>query len=244
MSGTIMPSPVFTGFDDDGNIVSNGLLWVYAAGTSTLVDTWFDADLTTEHDNPIQLDGAGRAIVFLDPAQSYKFRLEEEATPPAHGALIWEVDGIQAVPNTAGAIVSLGTAGEDLAAFEACYLSDGSGGKIAGRWYRARGNNAYSSTTPTIGFPSVAILAGAIGSFLTAGDLPVSGPLTIGATYYVDPTTAGAITPTKPVSSGQFARRVGQASGAMMLIVSANPPTADLTFPVSNNVLMNTVFGG
>lgn len=239
MSGTIMPAPWFTGLDDDGNPVSGGLLWFYDAGTSTLSDTWSDADLNTLNTNPVVLDGAGRAVVFLDPGKSYDVRLEEAATPPAHGALIKESFSIASVPLVAGAISTLGTAGEDLVATEPAYLSDGSGGRTAGRWYKAKADLDYSSTLPTIGFPTAAILQGDIGSFSLAGELTVAGPLTAGAYYYISAATAGAITTTAP----SLSRRVGQASTTTRLLLTANPPAPTVNYLAATNILANQSFG-
>ena len=70
----ISPSGVFTGFDNSGNIVSGGLLHTYLAGTTTDTPTYTTNDTTgVQHSNPVVMDSAGRAVIFLDPAVSYKF---------------------------------------------------------------------------------------------------------------------------------------------------------------------------
>lgn len=89
--GSLMPSPVFTGFDDEGVPLAGGLLYVYHAGTTTPADVYTDVNLTVAHNAPIVLDNAGRAIVFL-PAGSFKFFLR---TPD--DADVWMVDPVQAV---------------------------------------------------------------------------------------------------------------------------------------------------
>lgn len=240
MSGTIMPAPVFTGLDDDGRVVSNGLLYAYESGTSTDADTWFEADLDASHLNsqPIELDGSGRAIVYLRPGSSYKFVLKDEL-----GNQIWEVDPVSAVPASAGALVALATLGETAAPSDWLYLSDGSGGKTAGKWYKAQADQDYSSTLPEIATPLEAGDLDDVVSVALAGEVELSGPLTAGATYYVSPAAAGAITPAKPTGPGALARRVGQAKTALLLLMSANPPSQESTAVFdANNILANQVF--
>lgn len=89
MPGSIMPSPVFTGLDNNGDPLAGGLLYVYLAGTSTPTTVYSDQALTIPLSNPVVLDSAGRAIVFLD-AGSFKFVLHD-----ADDALIWTSDGVQ-----------------------------------------------------------------------------------------------------------------------------------------------------
>lgn len=237
-AGTIMPAPWFTGLDDDGNPISGGFLYVYMAGTSDEATVYHDADLGTPWTQPIELDGAGRAVVFLEPGNSYTFRLED-----ASHVLVKETPFVDAVPAAANALVAPGTLGETIAAGDCCYLSDGSGSKTAGKWFKAQANNAYASTTPTIGFPLTGGVLNDVVSFALGGDLELPGPLTVGATYYVDPSTAGDITPVQPTGPGALARRVGQAPTALRLLVSANPPTAPGTTATNGNfILASQVF--
>lgn len=91
--GTPMPfvKPQF--FTSNGVPAVGHQLFVYEAGTSTKTNTWSDSGLTTLNDNPIVLDAAGRASVFLD-ALTYKFVLASpiDTDPPA--SPIWSVDGV------------------------------------------------------------------------------------------------------------------------------------------------------
>lgn len=237
MSGTVMPSPVFTGFDDDGHVVSNGFLYVYQAGTSADADTWFDADLDSSHLNPqpVELDAAGRAVVFLQPGNSYKFVLKDQNLNT-----IWTRDVVQAVPASAGALVAAGTLGETVSTDDLVYLSDGSGGKTAGKWYKAQADQDYSSTEPELGYPLASGDANDVVSVAQAGEVALSGPLTVGATYWVSAAAPGAITPVEP--TGEFVRRVGQAKTALLLLFSANPPTPIVDFADSDNILANQSF--
>lgn len=90
-TGTVMPSPVFTGFDSNGDPVSGGLLYVYDAGTSTPATTYSDVNLTIANANPVVLNSAGRAVVYLAGA-SYKFVLKTAA-----GATVWSQDNVSSV---------------------------------------------------------------------------------------------------------------------------------------------------
>lgn len=90
-TGTLSPSPWFTGFSDTGTPLSAGLLYTYAAGGSTPATTYSDSALATPNANPIVLDSAGRATIYL-AATSYKFILRTSA-----GVLVKTQDNIAAV---------------------------------------------------------------------------------------------------------------------------------------------------
>jgi hypothetical protein len=67
--------PIHWGPDANGDIMplASGLVYFYEAGTSTPLDIYSDADLTTPLDNPLELDANGRAstVVYM-AATSYK----------------------------------------------------------------------------------------------------------------------------------------------------------------------------
>lgn len=91
---TISPQPYETVFDDLGAICAGALIYTYASGSSTPVDTFSDS-IGTKNSNPIQADGAGRFVAFLQVGQSYKFTYKTSA-----GVLIKTVDGIAATGTT------------------------------------------------------------------------------------------------------------------------------------------------
>lgn len=93
-TGTVMPSPVFTGWADDGTPLNGGLLYAYIAGTTTPQDTFTDSDLVTANANPVVLDSRGQAVVYLSAA-SYKFILKTSA-----GATVWTRDNVQSTQLT------------------------------------------------------------------------------------------------------------------------------------------------
>lgn len=88
-TGTPMPSPVFEPDTDTGGICAGCKLYSYAAGTTTPQSVYTDAALATPHANPVVLDSAGRATIFLDPALSYKFTLTTSAD-----VTIWTKDNV------------------------------------------------------------------------------------------------------------------------------------------------------
>lgn len=100
MAGTLSPSPVFQGWTDAGLPLDGGLLNVYASGTAMRATTYSDAALTTPNSNPVVLNSAGRATVYLSSA-SFKFVLTDSL-----GAVVWTADPVQSV--AAGATSGLG----------------------------------------------------------------------------------------------------------------------------------------
>lgn len=84
---TIAPFPLHQFFDDNGDPLNGGLLYAYASGTSTPQDTYINAT-GTANTNPVVLDSAGRARIFL-AATSYKFTLKTSA-----GVTLWTIDGV------------------------------------------------------------------------------------------------------------------------------------------------------
>lgn len=215
-TGTLFPAPYFTALDSDGVTLSGALGYFYAAGTTTPLDTFSEVTLTTANTNPVVADAAGRFVAYLTPGLSYKFLLKTAA-----GTTVRTVDNIGAVPPSTVDLDVTGTAGVAIAAGEVAYLSDGSGGLTAGRWYLADADLVYGSITCVIGLAPAAIAGAASGSLRMGGRLTGLTGLTAGTNYYVS-ATAGALTATAPTN----ARLVGTADGTTSLIVTANPDAA------------------
>jgi hypothetical protein len=80
--------------DNSGNPLTGGLLYTYAAGTTTPTTTYTTAAGTTPHANPIVMDAAGRleSEVWLTGAVAYKFILRDSA-----GGLIGTYDDIYGI---------------------------------------------------------------------------------------------------------------------------------------------------
>ncbi|MCC6772636.1 MAG: hypothetical protein IT360_15685 [Gemmatimonadaceae bacterium] len=224
--GTLIPVP-FTGFDDDGDPVPGGKLYTYAAGTSTPLATYSDAALTVANANPVVLDAAGRATIFAQPT-SYKLTLKN-----ASDVELWTRDNVVAyAPYSVDDTID-GVAGESLAANSIAYLSDGTGGRTAGRWYLADADTAAYSTGPiSIGVVPTQILIGATGSIRIGGRATGLSGLTAGTTYYVSG-TAGALTSSAPSN----VRIVGVADSTTSLVM------AESTGPVPAGRVTSGTFG-
>jgi len=197
--------------------VSGAKLFTYASGTTTKLDTYTDATLATPNANPVVCDSAGRATVFLS-ATAYKFTLAPSTDTDPPTAAYWSVDNVGAVAYISTDLDVLGTAGEALSANDAVYVSDGSGGLTAGRWYKTDSDNTYSSTLPqAVGFAPSAIASAAAGSIRMSGRLTGLAGLTPGSTYYVS-ATPGAITSTAPANQ----RILGVADSATSLVIATS----------------------
>ncbi|NBR26161.1 MAG: hypothetical protein EBU08_20730, partial [Micrococcales bacterium] len=82
-------------FDSSGNPLTGGLLYSYAAGTTTPQATFTSSAGSTAHTNPIVLDAAGRVSsgeIWLSDGLSYKFVLRDSA-----GALIGTYDNLTGI---------------------------------------------------------------------------------------------------------------------------------------------------
>ena len=211
------PMPFIRGqwFDANGNPLASGRLFFYAAGTSTKQNTYTTSAGSVANANPVVLDAAGRADVFLQTGLSYKIVAAAAGSDDPPSSPLWTEDNITPTPGDTVYPDIPGTAGATVTAGDACYLSDGSGGLTAGRWYRCdSGTNYKSSTAQEIGFAlSSGIVADAI-TFRQSGVVTGLSGLTAGTVYYAG--VAGAITSTPP----SLARRVGVAKSTTELVVS------------------------
>jgi hypothetical protein len=97
-------------FDDNGNPLSGGKLYTYDAGGTTPKATYTDAAGTTPNANPVVLDAAGRATVFLD-GTTYRFDLKTSGD-----VLVRSTDNVQSfgvvlsnVPNSSLALMPANT---------------------------------------------------------------------------------------------------------------------------------------
>lgn len=61
-----MTMPRFRAFDANGDLLGGGKVYVYAAGTSTKISTWQDANKNSKNTNPVVLDSEGYADIFFD----------------------------------------------------------------------------------------------------------------------------------------------------------------------------------
>lgn len=199
-----------------GTVVPGAKAYFYLAGSVTPVNVFSDVGLTTAITQPVVADANGVFVeIFLTPGTAYKVDVQTSAGVSLTG---YPADNQLAVPASTVFVAFNGTAGETLTANLSVYLSDGSGGKNAGQWYKADSTNTYSSTLPEVGFVPAAIASGAVGLIQQVGQLSGFTALTIGADYFLS--TAGAITLTPPTNGN--VRFIGRADSTISLIIGAN----------------------
>lgn len=91
MTAQLAPTAIAKFFDNNGAPLAFGLLFTYAAGTTTLQATYIDSTQTTQNLNPIQLNFRGECNLWLDPSKSYKFLLQDSQGNQISG---WPIDNI------------------------------------------------------------------------------------------------------------------------------------------------------
>ena len=96
-------------FDDSGNPLTGGLLYSYAAGTTTPATTYTSNTGATANPNPIVLDSAGRPPneIWLTNFNSYKFILQNSTY-----VQIWSMDNISAIRSGGTQSYQTATAGQ------------------------------------------------------------------------------------------------------------------------------------
>jgi hypothetical protein len=82
-------------FTDDGVPLAGGLIYTYAAGTTTPAVTYTSATGVTANTNPVVLDSAGRppSQIWLG-ASRYKFVLKNSSN-----VQIWSMDNLSGLPS-------------------------------------------------------------------------------------------------------------------------------------------------
>ena len=88
MTTQLSPMPKFFALTNTGLPLTGGLLYTYIAGTSTPKATYTDSTGDFANTNPVVLDAAGRADVWIATGM-YKFILMDST-----GNEIWSVDNI------------------------------------------------------------------------------------------------------------------------------------------------------
>ena len=89
MAATGFLSPQVQFFDDEGAPLAGGFLYAYTAGSDTPQNTYSESTLTTANTNPVELDAAGRAVIYLLQTPAYKFTLKD-----ADLVTIWSQDQV------------------------------------------------------------------------------------------------------------------------------------------------------
>ena len=119
----LTPMPVMQFFDDNGDPLAGGKLYTYEAGTTTPLATYTDEGGGTANTNPVILDAAGRANIWLATTDLYYWELED-----ADGNQIWTADNIGEVTGAPG--VSADVVGPASSTDNAAVRFDGVTGKL------------------------------------------------------------------------------------------------------------------
>lgn len=214
-TGQVMPPPKFTAYDANGDPCNGCKLFAYVAGTTTKQDTYTSSTLGTPNANPVVLDSAGRATVFLDSTDSYKFVLApaSDTDPPA--APIWTVDNVVGPFSGVVSITAASTRGLQISRTSAeaglSIASSGGSGKTYG--IASTTSGALLIRDDADGSPNIAISGNdvtttATGTVTTAGNQAVTGTLAVtgGVSFsstlaVTGATTTAAITATSVTST-------------------------------------------
>jgi hypothetical protein len=105
---SLSPPPKLQFFGTDGLPLVGGKLYTYAAGTTTPIATYTDNTQASLNTNPIILDSAGQANVWLADSITYKYTLTTPTNVP-----LFTVDYIS-VPVTANSFASPPPIGSDV----------------------------------------------------------------------------------------------------------------------------------
>jgi hypothetical protein len=157
------------------------------------------------------------------------------------------MDNIPALSGFAANVDVAGTAGENLTAGNAAYLSSGIGGGTAGRWYKADADSAQFIPDVVHAFSVGFVLADATSgnscSIRTGGRVTGLSGLTAGAAQYVS-TTAGGLTSTDPGSSTVLSVVIGVADSTTSLVIAPILPYLTVggtaAGPGSNHTVVST----
>lgn len=97
MAVKLAPDARLQYFDESGDPYSGGLFYTYAAGTTTLTNTYTDSTGNTANANPIVLNASGftPSGVWLTAGTSYKFVVKDSA-----GTTVFSEDNISGINDT------------------------------------------------------------------------------------------------------------------------------------------------
>lgn len=137
---SLSPTPKLQFFGTDGLPLVGGKLYTYAAGTTTPLATYVDANGVTQNTNPVILDSNGECDVWLSNTLNYKYVLKDSddvtlytvdyvsvpltassfSTPPPIGDVTpnegtftnLNVVDLMTLEGTGAAILNVGTTGE------------------------------------------------------------------------------------------------------------------------------------
>ena len=170
--------------DNSGNVLSGGLLYTYAAGTTTPLTTYTSSTGLTANSNPIVLDSAGRVPyqIWLTDGSAYKFVLQTSAAvqigawdnvyAPGVNSISFGTTGLTPATATQGTVTVAGTlnvanGGTGLTSLTAGRIPFGNGTAA----FDNSTNLTYTTGTNTFSAPIIS----AATSMANAGNMVFSG---------------------------------------------------------------------
>ncbi len=230
--------PWFPCLGQNGEILPGAKAYYWVSGTAqSVAATTYSAPDGTANANPVVADAYGRlGPVYLDPGTNYDLVLKTSADVSVRTQTY--IGGVPIGESGAGAVDITVTAGENISAGAAIYISDGSAGKTGGRVYNGDSTNPYSSTLNTVGFATAALTTGNSGTMRLSGVIENQTGLTAGTLYYVG--SAGAITSSAPATNN---RLIGQALSTTTLDVWGTTRLASAPSQAANDGLYASASG-
>ena len=158
--------------DNSGNVLTGGLIYTYAAGTTTPLATYTSSAGSTAHTNPIVLDASGRIAtgeIWLASTSTYKFILKD-----ANNVLIGTYDNVPGTDTTLNAFITL--------------LASSTGSSLIG--YNQGGTGSVSRTVQARLQDTVSVKDfGAVGDGTTDDTAAIQAALNANLAVYFPPAT-------------------------------------------------------
>ncbi len=175
-----LTSAQFVGLNASGAPLASGKVYTYLAGTTTPAATYTTEALSTANSNPVVLNSAGRASIWLDPDVTYRIVLKT-----ANDETVYDVDNISS--GVAGTVPSASVEFTQSGASSAVTLESKLQEVISVRDFGAVGDGV---TDDTAAIQAAVDYAGTItgssdytatgvGVFFPAGDYLISSTITI-----------------------------------------------------------------
>lgn len=161
MTTALTPTPKQQFIDANGAPIASGKVWTYVSGTTTPLATYTDSGGGTPNANPVILDTAGRAEIWLTPGSAYTF-----AVTDANDVAVYTVDGITAVSSDSATFNDITIAGNE--------TFTGTGRRIKGDFSNATAANRVLFQTSTASgdteLGAIPAVGGTVSGFTVYGD--------------------------------------------------------------------------
>lgn len=217
-AGTLLPPGENTFVDQNGAPLASGCVFFYVPGTNTPKNTYQDAAQTILNSNPVQLDAAGRAIIY--GSGTYRQVVNATGANPSTpcspaGAQVW--DQLTASTDTSNTIYAGASAGTPNAITVTATAFTGTDGQVIN--YISTNTNTGAATINPSSFGNVAIVRdGSTGpAALTGGELVATNAVSL-----IYDATAGTFHILSPVT---WPNTSGVPVGTMISVAGFTAPT-------------------